>query len=723
MYQSSSVLPSACYNTDTATYHYPLGQTSFQYGRSKIYNTWRQYINLTEWGNREVNWNFLRDTYGDNNSTGRNYFDHSIPNPPNNITRQYYANSSNAAEGFNDTNDLGTRKAMQNTSRAVTLSSLSKEGFPFTVPVYDSTAQAIFPIEAAAAYRGRQDPVNSGFNQLITYFHYYIDTTGVNVALPDDINTVATGCNRFGCKWEVSVTTCSSQTVNLYGTYKNDFFVPWKSGVNNSITGCGVLTSHAYKIQADPGYRALCCRQNWEDLPGVENSLTILSSFYAGGGQVYDPPVNLQTFSLFQAYCDPSWLPGTAACDLELQSYCGLLSVSTIINGTETWINACLSQTHPCNLWYSWIMYSYTQNNLSVRNTDLINDFVNAYCANNPQDTYSCMCMNSQAFNNRGFWTSYDDGTGLKSYSLLAVQTDSPLNYFSDPLCSSVPCRTDPDYFNPSPGYDGGPTTLISPAMVIAKRQCPQNMCFLINKQQTLTLDNVSSLQEISLINTNLFCQFNGVPLTRTVQYTAAIRSFDIQPGIIGRFFYTPQTGNLNGEGSAVFQVSLSLLTDILDQTVYVTYSTTNYDSTRFSFDRPEGVFNLDPLNPVHNLRIVPLPGNRNVGAKFFPAYGTYIDNYTVTLSTYIANQSQVDKQFPVRIVMLPSSLPAPNITPEQVPVDVQKSNALPVVSRTTIAITVLAFVLLLYALIFLVEAAQIQNFRKRLRQVFLPAL
>jgi hypothetical protein len=82
-----------------------------------------------------------------------------------------------------------------------------------------------------------------------------------------------------------------------------------------------------------------------------------------------------------------------------------------------------------------------------------------------------------------------------------------------------------------------------------------------------------------------------------------------------------------------------------------------------------------------------------------------------------------VDKQFPVRIVMLPSSLPAPNITPEQVPVDVQKSNALPVVSRTTIAITVLAFVLILYALIFLVEAAQIQNFRKRLRQVFLPPL
>jgi hypothetical protein len=615
---------------------------------------------------------------------------------------------------------------MKESSRAITLSSLTEEGFPWIVPVYDSTAQAVYPIDAVASLRGQQDPVYSGFNNdLITYFHYYIDTTGVNVALPEDINLLAPGCNRFGCKWKVSVSTCSSQTVNLYGNYKNDFFAPWKSGVNNSLTGCGLLTSHAYKIQADPGYRAICCRQNFDELPGVENSLTILSSYHVGGPMTYDPPVIEQQFSLFQAYCDPSWLPGAPACDLELQSYCGLLSVSTIMNGTETWINACLSQTHPCNLWYSWLMYSYTQNNLSVRNTDLVNDLVNAYCANNPQDTYSCMCANTQAFNNRGFWTTYDDGSGLESYSLLAVETENPLNYFSDPLCSSVPCRTDPDYFNPSPGYDGGPTTLISPAIVQAKRQCPQNMCFLINKQQTLTLDNVRSLQEISVNNTNLFCQFNGVPLTRNVEYTAAIRSFDAQPGIIGRFFYTPATGNLNGEGSAVFQLSLSLLTDILNsqQTVYVTYSTTNYDSSRFFFDRPDGVFNLDPLNPVQNIRIVPLPGIRNVGARFLPAYGTYVDNETVTISTYIANQSQVDKSFPVRIVMMPSSLPAPNITPEQNPAEVQKSTAPPIVSRTTIAITVLAFVLILYALIFLLEVAQIRNFQRRLQQVFLPQL
>jgi hypothetical protein len=332
--------------------------------------------------------------------------------------------------------------------------------------------------------------------------------------------------------------------------------------------------------------------------------------------------------------------------------------------------------------------------------------------------------MNTQAFNNRGFWTAYDDGVGgTQSYSLLAVQTDSPLNYFSDPLCSSVPCRTDPDYFNPN---DGGPTTLISPAMVIAKRQCPQNMCFLINKQQTITLDNVSSLQEISVNNTNLFCQFNGVPLTRNVEYTAAIRSFDTQTGIIGRYFYTPENGNLNGEGSAIFQLSLSLLTDILStqETVYVTYSSSNYESTRFTFAQKEAIFNLDPLNPVHNISIVPLPGVRNVGARFLPAYGTYVDDFTVTLSTYIANQSQVDKQFPVRIIMMPSSLPAPNITPEQVPVpQAQKHSALPTVSRTTIALTVMSIVLILYALIFLLEAAQIRNFQTRLRQVFLPPL
>jgi len=765
VFQESSAIPIECYNTDTTRHHIPISQLSFQFGRSKLYQYWEEQFTLAE--STQVKWNdqireqFLADFQNNprTKSGTRTYFDHSIPNPPNNITRMYYDNESSVLGGAPDTDDLGTRVAMENQliSGAPILDNQFPQnmGFPFSVPNYDNSAQQGFPDTASPDYRGRQDPVwrifpalpifgietfylwpsTFWFNPLVkdtdfgratrvqvpvsrntvSYFHNFVQYPAMSITVEPTITSQIPGCDRFGCSFFTSATTCSQQTVNLFTGYNNDFYNPFDPQARtNTSTGCGIVTTHLYKAQYDPGYRALCCRRllgNHLELSNTD-SLTIRSDFIYGSSP-FTSPITPKLFSPETVYCDPSWQPGSAACDAELESFCGMLSLS---RGDGTWINACLSQTHPCSDWYNWIMYSYTTNGFTKRNINIVTDFITRYCGNNPQDTVSCACVQSFV-KQQGYYTV----DGMNSYSLVVAKRDNTGLFFTDPLCSSLLCNTDPSNFDlAAPGATGA-STLVSPSIVQAKRQCPNNACFLINDSTDLTAINISAGTEISLANTSLFCQLGGQPDRVQVNYDVLVQGYDVQPGIIGRAFYDPVTGLLTGDSFPRVKLTFQLLTTVPGITLFncqYTITTDPVTPTFFNFSTNSGAFNFTQQSPEQDLFVVQTPSQGPVNSRL-PCFGEYMSFFQATLTTSV-NSVQCIKQFPVRVLMVPlylkplkpeTSLPLPSI-PKPLLGDAQ-------LSRVTVAVLFLCGILLFYALGFLVEIALIRNFQQSLRNTF----
>lgn len=749
---------------------------SFQYGRSKLYQWWREYVSLAE--TQEVRWNYLIEDlkfindYSNNPRTksGPNlWWDTSIPNPPSNITRMYYPTDKSLNGGAPDNDDLGTRVAMEN----YLLSSApifdndypQARGFPLSVPNYDANAANNFPDTAAQSYRGQQDPVWRIFPEFpifgietvylwpgtwwfqpglkaagetvdnltklkltiskntVSYFHNYIQYPAMSITVEPTITSEIPGCDRFGCVFFASATTCSLQTVKLFEGYNNKFYNPFTPDpINgewanrNSMTGCGIVTTHLYKAQYDPGYRALCCRNLLGTRLELSNtdSLTIRPSFIYGSSPFDTAPTN-QLFSAHTVYCDPSWIPGSAACDAELESYCGMMSLS---RGDGTWINACLSVTHPCSDWYNAIMYSYTINGFTKRNINIITDFVTRYCGNNPQDTESCACVQSFV-KQQGYYTV---DAMQNSYSLVVAKRDNTGLFFTDPLCSSLLCNTDPSNFDLSVPGSTGATTLIPPSIVQAKRQCPKNACFLINDAVNLTALNITAASKISINNTNLFClQTDGTPTKVQLNYDVLVQGYDVQPGIIGRAFYNPVNGLLTNDSFPKVKLTFQLYNTVPDIAQFnCNYSivTNPNNPDFFAFSTNSGAFTFTPLSPEQDLFVTQTPTQKPVNTRL-PCFGEYMSSFQATLTTMVNGVSCV-KQFPVRVLMVPlylkpptpqTSLPLPRI-PKSQQVEAQ-------LSRTTIAVFVLCILLIFYALGFLVEIALIRNFQQRVKVNF----
>ena len=769
MFQPSEAIPLACYNTDTTRYHFPISQLSFQFGRSKIFQYWEEQYTLAE--STQVKWNDeIYETYlaelrnnPRTKSGTRTFFDHSIPNPPNNITRLYYEHGfypeGTLNVGVPDVADLGTRVAMENQiiSAAPIVDNQFPQnlGFPFSVPNYDVYAQQGFPDTASPDYRGRQDPVwrifpalpifgietlvwpytiifnpvikNTDFGRstrmsftvsknTVSYFHNSIQYPAMSISVEPTITSRIPGCDRFGCSFFTSATTCSQQTVQLFPGYHNDFYTPLNIG--NSLTGCGIVTTHLYKAQYDPGYRALCCRKLLGTHLELSNtdSLTIRSDFTYGSSP-YTTPVIPQLFSPEAVYCDPSWQPGSAACDAELESYCGMLSLS---RDDGTWINACLSLTHPCSDWYNGIMLSYTTNGFTKRNINIVTDFITRYCGNNPQDTVSCACV--QTFvKQQGYYTV---DNMQNSYSLVVAKRDNTGLFFTDPLCSSVLCSVDPATFDLSVPGATGAKTLIPPSIVQAKRQCPNNACFLINEAAGLTVVNLSAGTKIDIANTSLFCELGGQPQRVQVNYDVLVQGYDVQPGIIGRAFYDPQTGLLTDQSFPRVKLTFQLYTSVpgvTQLTCAYTISTAPAQPKFFNFSTNSGSFIFTPQSPDQDLFVTQTPSQEPVNTRL-PCFGEYMSFFQATLTTSV-NSVQCVKEFPVRVLMQPLYLK---------PVTPQSTLSLPPISkpllgesqlsRTTVAVLVLSGVLLFYALGFLLEIALVRNFQRRVRINFLES-
>jgi hypothetical protein len=361
-------------------------------------------------------------------------------------------------------------------------------------------------------------------------------------------------------------------------------------------------------------------------------------------------------------------------------------------------------------------MLSYSTNGFTKRNINIVSDFITRYCGQNPQDTQSCECVQTFVSQN-GYYTV--DQTGA-SYSLLVAKRDNTGLLFSDQLCSSILCNTNPSNFDLSVPGATGAKTLIPPSIVQAKRQCPANACFLINAASNLTINLVSG-KKIDLNNTNLFCELGGQPIRVQVNYDVLVQGYDVQPGIIGRAFYEPSTGLLTDQSFPRVKLTFQLLTTnpgITQFSCAYTINTTPAQPTFFNFITNSGNFVFTPESPEQDLLVVQTPYQEPVN-RTLPCFGEYMSFFQATLTTTV-NSVQCIKEFPVRVLMQPLYLrplnpetPLPLIPIPKVQVGTTS------LSRTTIAVFFLCILLLFYALGFLVEIALIRNFQSRVQSNF----
>jgi hypothetical protein len=744
VFQRPTEVPDACANTSTNYYHVPLDQTSFQFGRSLLYETLNYYVRKDATTNADLK-TFLRfeqpySSLNGENSIRRYIWDHSIPNPPNNITRLYYDLRNDALETgipwFSENNvpldsvfagDLGTRLAMQDQNQAAQFKSNTSQstfGFPFQSPVLDANFLNYYG--GNFTRRGLQDPVwyvgqlKDGSllaNELpIHYFHSSISGQGCSATVPINANSLAVGCDHYGCEFGLQAATCSSQSV-LLQNFGNSFYSPRQKD-NNSMTGCGIVRVDMVKKRFDPWFRQICCRNNWSSFLQYSNSssLTVKTSFVYGLATYSSgPPVVPTLYSPQTVYCDPSWQPGNAACDVELGAFCGTQqSYSTRLGGT---VSVALAEGHPCNAWYNGVMFSYTQNNITQRNIDIVEDLVQRYCLKYPNDSISCQCVSG--FSSKGYYT---EDTG-KTYGLIAVNSLTQ-HFYTDALCSSVPCTNNLNSFDLSGGYRLGADTLVPPSVIQAKRHCPLGICYLINDGMDLTGTNITALNKINIANIGQFCTISGTNQIQSlsVNYDVVVSGYDNISGVVGRYFYTSEGYMTPDNGIARVQVRVSVSSNITNNQV-VLQSTISGNSALFQFASPQTISNPTfPLSaPTYNLLLEPVPGaNLLVAAR--NSTGFLLNTFTATLTTQINGSPQMTKVFPVRIILQPLS-GAPTPSPKQIDLTVPSLHLPPApqFSRTTWGVLLLSGVLLFYSLAFILEMVEIRNFQNKIKMNFSP--
>lgn len=741
VYQRGTTIPDSCANTNSSYYHLPLDQTSFQFGRSVIYQNLTFYTrkNVSTNSNYQTFLNYQSSQFFENTSSIKRYlWDHSIPNPPNNITRLFYdQNNSGLTTGIpyfgNDSigsfqnGDLGTRLAMKDRTQSARIkenTSFSQFGFPFEIPLLNANQMAYYGGNFSEDKRGRLDPVYF-VDQLedgsllddewgaISYFHLMNSGQACSASIPINANALAVGCDHYGCEFGLTVSTCSSQSVKLQD-FGNKFYSP-RISEGNSMTGCGVVRVDLVKTKFDPWFRQICCRRAWPDFLQYSNSssLTVRTSMVYGLSTYSSgPPVVPSLYTAEAVYCDPSWVAGNAACDLELGAFCG--TQQSYSNRLGATVSVALAEGHPCNAWYNGIMLSYTQANISQRNIDIVEDLVQRYCLKYPNDSISCQCVGGFASN--GYYT-VDTG---RTYSLIAVDSQTQ-NFYTDALCSSVPCTNNLNSFELRDGGTGA-STLVPPSVIQAKRHCPLGICYVINNGSDITGTNITSLRSINIANLSQFCTVSAnVIRTLSVNYDVIVSGYDNISGIVGRYFYTAEGFMTPDNGIARVQVRVSVSSNLNNQVIL--NSTVSGNSSLFQFATPRTISNpsFALTAPTYNLTLEPVPG-ANLRVTAANSTGFILNTFTATLTTQINGSPQMTKIFPIRILLQPLSGPP---TPSAKQIDLSTPSLSlpppPQFSRTTYGVLILCGVLLFYSLAFIFEMVEIRNFQNKLRMNFSP--
>ena len=712
IYQPSALLPLTCFNSDTSRVHVALDQISFQFGTSggrivtQLYPINDSYylIGLQPINSRPIVLGMVYE---------------SIPNPEGNVTRLFAKNKNDTVSGvlpydfdailncFNTPPSYATaveREADPGTLLAIFNNGLKADtlGFPFQ------------SVDLLWDFVTQDQPKTIEKNP----YNYYQTTSQPIMSLSCDssiLNTYVPGCNQLGCQFKLSVTTCyanSNTSLSSINGSDNSFF----TGPNS--TGCGVAISECYKVVSDPYYKSMCCRNSFSAAMLAPSSLTINPYPFHNSVSFASLPTTIFSYSAQVMYCDESWSAGSPTCDVSLQDYCATQTSTKTIGGTPQIIHAVLDSQHVCGRWYASLMQEYATYFFTQRNVDVISNMFVQYCARNGLaqqlgDTQSCACINSFFGNGKYYYP--DPANITKAFPVVgaASQTDRDL-LFTDPVCGSVECPTDPNFFSFTTDPNSTLSTVVLPEIILQKRHCPKNICASILGNESIDINNFSGGTEIDIANFTNTCyvtETGGTSATRTItsQYYYSVQARDDSPPLCGRYQYSVQDGTVT-DGAAGFNLQFFVTGNPISN---LFYSISGYNSQYFEFGALAGTFTDVQMSSTANLVI--LKKAFGIPTKL-DGVSSYIDSFVVTMTTSQSGNTLSSKSFPVSILMFPDG-PVP-ITPSSiVPTKPLPQKTSTVLSQSSLALLVLSIVFLTYAFGFFLETVQIRNLIEGVRE------
>lgn len=362
--------------------------------------------------------------------------------------------------------------------------------------------------------------------------------------------TVSTDCSILnnttycpsadGCTWQSFIVGNDEGICNQEGLGVSDS----RCNCTGMGDGCRSTMSLCMKTRADPAFLTSCCLGQWplgisHSVPvsiGIATSISIPIMPVTLPNGFPDPLSLTNTITNvnpFQLACDPSWCPGSAACDSVVYQGCAW-SVTTI-DGSTT--HAMLAPTGACGEWYRTFT---SQGILGTNSFALIDSIVNEYCiksASQLNDDTSCACVNPQA---REFYTWYSpDGITSNTYQVSAVNSNSYNSIaVSDYVCSNPYCIA---------GFQQN-TSFITSGLLARKTTCPTQICMQVNLGLILSATTIEAGGYVNIGNTSLIC-------TGTPSIAADVPLLEVLP-FTDVWFYNGVTGNYyNPDNSAQFVV------------------------------------------------------------------------------------------------------------------------------------------------------------------------
>ena len=709
IYQPSALIPLSCFNSDTSRVHVSLDQLSYQFGQTRGRNQTERY---------PINDSFYYIGFQDINSRpiilGQIY--ESIPNQAGNVTRLFTRNVNDTVSGKLPY-DFDRIKNVYNTPPSFTVP-VEREIDPGTrLAVFQDGLKAEtlgFPFQSIDMnWDGFLDIQNITNSLTKNPYDYYQVATGPVMSISCDgsiLNSYVPGCDQLGCQFMLSVTSCYQNSLTSLSSINgsdNSFY----TDQDKDISGCGVVVSECYKVSGDPYYKAMCCRNSFTAAMLDLSSLSLNPYPVHHSVTFASAPTTQFSYSAHTMYCEPSWIAGSPTCDVSLQDFCAT-QVSTItVGGQPQVIHAVLDSQNVCGQWYASLMQEYATYFFTQRNVDVISNIFVQYCATNGLaeqvgDTQSCACINSFYGNGRYYYPDPIDPSKAFPVVGAASQTDRDL-LFTDPVCGSVECPTDPNFFTFSSDPDSTMSTVVTPEIILQKRKCPKNICASILGNESIDINNFSGATEIDIANFTNTCyvtESGGPPTPRTIssQYYYSVQARDDSPPLCGRFQYSAQDGTVT-DGAAGFNLQFFVTGDPISN---LFYSITGYASQYFEFSAGSGTFTQVQMSSTANLTILKRPFGL---PPLLDGKSSYVDSFQVTLQTSQTNGTASSKSFPVSILMFPDG-PLPPEPSNLVPTKPLPQQAKTVLSKSSLALIVLSLVFLAYALGFFVETVQIRN-------------
>jgi hypothetical protein len=722
VFQPSAVLPMPCFNSDTSVVHITMDQISYQQGISGVADRQVVYLPTSSvWFSRDVpivvgdirgtipnnqDYNITRLFYKNINDTVS-----GLPQPPNN---GYHANEferyvASVSDSYNKGTNIST-SASQRFSDPGTRLAVIQNGLPQDTPIFP-TATVQFNVKAQT---DSEEPLPK--NNIYNYFQSVLAPAVQGLDCQSSVlNKLVPGCTRFGCIFQSSATSpCyfnSATSLSSINGSRNLFYTSISGPV---VTGCGVAFTECFKVGGDPGFKPYCCRGSFTDELLAPSSLS-LNPFPLNNSVSFNntSPIQAFSYSAETMYCDSSWTPGAPTCDVYLQDYCyDQVSTRDFGNGVKT-IHSVLDSQHPCGKWYAGIMNEYATTLFTRRNIDVIDNIFIQYCASGGLasqvgDTQSCMCFNS--FNGNGIYYTSSNGINGQRVVGASSKTDADI-LFTDPLCGSFMCNTDPQYFSFTSDPNSTISTVVVPSIVSQKRTCPNNICAVVLGDETISINNFAGGTQVNIGDFTNSCRNStgNVPRTVSANYIYSVQAMDDSPPLCGRWPYDNSSLQIIPDaqgGAAGFNLTFNVygVSSVID---YIYYSVSGYNSPLFEFNSPVGTWTNVQTSQSEQLLLSVLP---NGIPPPFDGQSNFVDSHPVTLLTSKSGDlNWTQKSFQVSILLFPNG-PAPivpqNIVPSK-PLPQLPSTKL---SRSSLAMIAFSLVLLFYALGFFFEMVQIRN-------------